>query len=87
MTEPDLRSPGDPDLVPRYLRRCRLTAQLQQLLEQRLDVPAAGVVPLNQHLELLCEVSAGLVQTIQSLPELRLDSFFKGCYVSKAETP
>ena len=45
----------------------RLLAELQQFLEQFLDVPAAGVVALDQLLELLREVGAGLVQANQLL--------------------
>ena len=36
--------------------------ELEQFLEQLLDVAAAGVVALDQRLELLGEVGAGAVQ-------------------------
>ena len=41
--------------------------ELQQFLEQFLDAPAAGVVALDQRLELLGEVGAGPVQLDQLL--------------------
>jgi hypothetical protein len=44
-----------------------VTAQLEQFLEEFLDVPAAGVVALNQLLKLLGEVGASLVETDQAL--------------------
>ena len=59
----------------------QVSRQLQQFLEQFLDVPAAGVVALNQFLEFLGEVGAGLVQANQ-LFELGTDGSFEDFEVS-----
>lgn len=45
-----------------------VAAQFQQFLKQFFDVPAAGVVTLDQFFKLLGELGVGIVWAIQSLP-------------------
>jgi hypothetical protein len=54
--------------VQRTTSESEVAAQLQQFLKQFFDVPAAGVVALDQFFKHLGELGVGIVWAIQSLP-------------------